>query len=288
MNNLQKRSVQTRIITIASLIVVLSCQIGKNPQPAAATTTADHPTADITATFEPTHTAEKTATITATATLQDSPTPTQTNTSTLSPTPAASPTPQKTATLDLSPNIKFPRAKVLEQANCRYGPGVAYLYKYGLFPGNRIEVIGRNDLGTWAYIRGIGGTNACWVSVSVLEMKDDIFSVQSTYSKLPMSDLYQPPASASAVRKGNTVVVSWSAVWMTEDDYRGYLIEAWVCQNGQLIFTPVRSDALIYNFTDEPGCSEPSKGRLYTAEKHGYTQWITLAWPAHRTPTPNP
>jgi hypothetical protein len=75
---------------------------------------------------------------------------------------------------------------------------------------------------------------------------------------------------------------------MTEDDYRGYLIEAWLCQDRQLIFTPVRSDETQVFLTDEAGCLQPSSGRLYTAEKHGYTQWVKIPWPLHPGATTTP
>ncbi len=32
--------------------------------------------------------------------------------------------------------------------------------------------------------------------------------------------------------------------------------------------------------TDEPGCTQPSRGRLYAVEKHGYTNYQMLPWPA--------
>ena len=31
---------------------------------------------------------------------------------------------------------------------------------------------------------------------------------------------------------------------------------------------------------DEPGCAEPSHGRVMLAEKHGYTQSVEVPWPA--------
>ena len=31
--------------------------------------------------------------------------------------------------------------------------------------------------------------------------------------------------------------------------------------------------------TDEPGCSGPSEGKLYTVEKHGYTEPVDIPWP---------
>ena len=97
---------------------------------------------------------------------------------------------------------------------------------------------------------------------------------------LPLAyNLYRPPTSIQAIRDGNKVTIYWNAVWMTEDDYEGYLIEAYLCQDGQLVFMPIKCKpplsenigllGIIVN--DEPGCLVPSSARIYTAEKHGYT-----------------
>lgn len=37
---------------------------------------------------------------------------------------------------------------------------------------------------------------------------------------------------------------------------------------------------------DEAGCAEPSHGRLYLAEKHGYVGPVEIRWPPHTSPTP--
>lgn len=98
-------------------------------------------------------------------------------------------------------------------------------------------------------------------------------------TKLPQSTLYGPPSSVEAVRDGDQVLVTWERVWMTEDDDRGYLIEATLCQNGTRIPVAVQTDDNIYQFTDEQSCSEGSGGKLYTVEKHGYTTPIDIPWP---------
>ncbi len=240
--------------------------------------------------------ATATPTPTATGTPTPSPLPTATGTNTLTPiitlTPSQTPTPTLTLTPSLSPTFDYPDAVVLEQANCRYGPGAAYLYEWGLFPGDELTILARNDLGTFVYVKPKWYVGECWVTVSVLEITGDVFSVAPYYGILPLSDLYKPPQCVQADRNGNEVTIVWCAVYMTEDDYRGYLVEAWLCQDRQIIFTPVSiivgtSVTLI----DEPGCLQPSGGRLYTAEKHGYTQWILIPWPPHdptSTPSPTP
>ncbi len=241
----------------------------------------------------PTPTVTSTLTPTATATASDTPAPTATPTaaSTDTPiyTPTITPTPSRTPTITPTPTYDPPDAHVLEQANCRYGPGAAYLYKYGLYPDNRVEIFGRNDDGSWAYVRPWYYPDRCWVTVSVLDVfRGDIFDAPVYYSKLIFSELYGPPETVSATRQGDEVTIFWSPVWMTPDDYRGYLIETWLCQDGQLVFTPLRSDETAITVHDEAGCMEPSGGRVYTAEKHGYSQWRKVPWPAFPPATSTP
>ncbi|UCD43027.1 MAG: hypothetical protein JSV69_05345, partial [Chloroflexota bacterium] len=184
------------------------------------------PTASVTASLTPTNSPSPipTATTTPTAT----PTPTQTLTPTITNTPTISPTPTITPT----PTFDFPDVTVQMQANCRYGPGTAYLYAHGLYEGDLGEVNGRNYSGTWLWIQPDNLDWHCWVAASVVEIEGDINTVVVHRSQLPHSTLYGPPGDVQASRDGDQVVVTWNAVWMTDDDYRGYLIEANICQNG--------------------------------------------------------
>jgi hypothetical protein len=267
-----KKLPQSKTTLIMSLFLILlvasACTLGQNPEPIIQVETILH-------TVEVTHEVEVTRLIEILVTSTLTPTPELSPTQTLTPTITSTPT--------ITPTYGPLRANVVEQANCRYGPGAAYLYKFGLYAGNRIEIVGRNDPGTWVYIQAIGGSNRCWVNAGSLDINGDLDTVPTYYSRLPFSELYSPPQGVSAVRQGNEVVISWPAVYMTEDDYRGYLIEAWLCQEGQIVFTPISVDGTIYTVLDEPGCMQPSSARLYTAEKHGYTRWIPIPWPAHET-----
>jgi len=110
-------------------------------------------------------------------------------------------------------------------------------------------------------------------------------SVAPTYIPLPQSPYYGPPTGVKATRDGNEVTVFWYGIKLKAGDDSEqfpYLVEAWVCQNGQIIFTPVGSYATAVKITDEPGCAEPSHGRLYGVEKHGYTKWVEIPWPQHK------
>jgi hypothetical protein len=168
------------------------------------------------------------------------------------------------------------------QSNCRYGPGAAYLYKYGLYPGNNVEVIGRNEPGTWIVIQAIGGDNPCWVKASLLDIHGDVMSLAPALLELPWSPYYGPLSGASAVRNGDTVVISWNPMVLRAGDDSlqfPYLVEAWLCQAGKLAFYPIGSWETIVSVQDESGCSEPSHARVYGVEKHGYTAWVTVPWP---------
>ncbi len=128
------------------------------------------------------------------------------------------------------------------RANCRYGPGAPYLYKYGLVPGSNLEVIGRNDLGTWILVQAIGGDNPCWVKASLLEVQGDVMTVAPTYIPLPLSPYYPPLTGVYATREGAEVIISWNGVTLRAGDETAeapYLVEAWVCTAGRLTFIPI-------------------------------------------------
>lgn len=206
-----------------------------------------------------------------------SPSPSPTNPETPSPTLEPSPTPV--------PTYAILRGQVLERSNCRYGPGAPYLYKYGLVVGSNLEVIGRNDAGTWIVVRAIGGNNPCWVKASLMDVIGDVMSLEPTYLPLPQSPYYAPPRRVWATREGNEVTVSWSAVTLRAGDDTAsppYLIEAWVCRGGELAFIPEGYYETTAKIVDEAGCAEPSQARLYIVEKHGYSLWIKIGWPPPR------
>lgn len=240
-----------------------------------------------------------TPTVTPTPTRTLTPTPSATSTLTATPTPSPSPsatrTPDYTPTITVTPSLTFTptatpevRGRVMQKSNCRYGPGAAYLYEWGLYPGNRVTVLGRNQDSSWLYVDPWTYVDYCWVKADLLELSGDAASLPQIRTLLPYTEFYWPPKGVSAQREGDVVTVSWSLVPMSLDDNRGYLIEAWLCQDGQLRFTPVQYWEPPAELIDQVGCMEPSGGRIYTAEKHGYTEWILIRWPPHPDATPAP
>jgi len=213
-----------------------------------------------------------------------------TPTATLDQTATPSLTPTWTKIPSATPTWDPPRVEILQKVACWYGPGTAYLYKYGLPEGVWMRAIGRNEDGSWLVIKAPSDpdSNACWIQAELVNfLMGAIKDVPVLWIALPYSVLYLPPTGVSATRAGNEVTISWQPVRMTEDDYRGYLVEAWVCQGGKQVFVPLKyettfdnnSSTITVKVTDEPGCDVPSRARLYTVEKHGYTNYVMVPWP---------
>jgi len=224
----------------------------------------------------------------------NTPTPTlaQTSTPTLTPTRIRIPSP--------TPTWEPPQVEILEHSSCMYGPGMAYLYKYGLNANLWMQAIGRNEDGSWLVVKAPNDadSNACWVEAAQVNfLSGDIKDLPVSWIALPYSALYLPPTGGKAERAGDEVTISWQPVRMTEDDYRGYLVEAWVCQGGKQVFQPLGyytsynqnqeaiadNDPIAVTVIDEPGCDVPSRARLYSVEKHGYTNYVMVPWPGFTT-----
>ncbi len=219
---------------------------------------------------------------TAAATSMPAPTlrPTETLTATITRTPSITPTPTITAT----PTFAFPGVTVNKQAHCRYGPSVAYLHAADLYPGDVGSVRGRYIYSNWLYIKFDKLNYFCWVAPSVVDVAGDISTV--AYKELSLqsigSNMYGPPKNVTAVREGNKVIIRWDQVKMTKDDDRGYLLELFVCQDTFYIWwTDSFPDQFTNRYTvkDEGGCAQPSSGKLYTVEKHGFSEPATIPWP---------
>jgi hypothetical protein len=166
-----------------------------------------------------------------------------------------------------------------------------YLFLYGLRQGATQDVVGRTDTGKWVLTQAHGDPTRCWVKTDLLDLNGDVLSVEMVYPdkySLPVSPYYPPPYTASAARSGDQVTITWTAQSLRAGDRESdtsplFVVETWVCVDGQLVFTPIAADVEIATVTDEPGCAEPSHGRVYLAEKHGYAGPTEIPWPP---PTP--
>ena len=254
------------------IVILLSACAPSLEQQAAQTSTALTATAD-------TWTETPLPTLTFTPTL--TPTFTETLTPTITLTPSITPSPTITPTATFA----FPTVTANKQAHCRYGPSVAYLHAADLYAGDTGTVRGRYTYSNWLYVRFDKLNYACWVAPSVVDVVGDITRVNYTQLNLQSigSNQYGPPNNVTAVRDGDQVTISWEQMEMTEDKDRGYLLELFVCQNGAYLWwTDSYPDQFSTSYTvkDEAGCSAPSSGLLYTVEKHGFSEPVTIPWPA--------
>ena len=221
---------------------------------------------------------------TATFTPAPSETPAPSATATLEPTLTSTPSP--TATVTPVPTYVVLRGIVnQEHVSCFYGPSKAYLYKYGLLKGNRLDIIGYIADTGYIEVQAIGGDNPCWMNLEWMDVQGDINQVQPVDPltvKRPWSPFYDGLSWVTAVRNGEEVTVTWAPLVLRAGDdseQEPYLLEAWVCRAGRLTFVPIGAYQTTATVVDEPGCNEESFARVYGVEKHGYTKYLKIDWP---------
>jgi hypothetical protein len=246
------------------------------------TLTACAPAATPLPTLTPTDAATPIHTMTLTATVTSTVTPPPTET----PLPTPTPSPIETATPSPVPVVESLDATVATNIlSCRYGPGPKYLYLDGLREGWKLKLIGQTGGNDWVWVQGT--KNNCWVSVKFLKINGDFKTLPVVYpdlAKLPHSPYYSPTTVLSATRDGNKVTVTWLGIPVSPGDYEDenmfiYIIEVWRCESGQLIFDPLASNRETVSFMDESGCAQPSHGRVFVQDKHGYTSPAEIPWP---------
>jgi hypothetical protein len=213
-------------------------------------------------------------------------TPEPTDTPTLTPTDTPTLTPTETPTFTPEPVYTILRGVVNQpHVNCYYGPSKAYLYKYGLLKGNRLDIIGYMADTGYIEVQAIGGDNPCWMNLDFMDVEGDITAVPPVNPlaiRLPWSPYYKELEYAKAERAGDEVTVSWTPLILKAGDdseQESYLLETWICRDGRLVFNPVGAYGTSAKVVDEPGCPQPSSGRIYGVEKHGYTRYLMFDWP---------
>jgi len=210
-------------------------------------------------------------------------------TNTPPPTPSAIPAATDTP-LPPSPTVPLTtvtslKARVTaDRLSCRYGPGPEYLYLYGLRKEANIVLIGRTDGNNWVWVEG---RNRCWLNPDYIEIEGNLLSLPVTYpepARLPRSPYYAAPVITSAVRSGDSVTVDWVGIPLRPGDEEDetmllYIIETWRCQDGRLIFDPLATNDTSITFVDERSCIQPSHGRVFFQEKHGFAGPSEIPWP---------
>ena len=254
------------------------------PTPTFTSTLTSPPAATATQTFTPIPTLTSSATLTSTPTAEDTPTPTVTASPTSSPTPVY-------GFLD---GVVIPTE---DRVACRYGPGDPYLYEFELISGNKINAYGKMEIQVqrgdtselWLYGLAQGYESPCWVNAKYIKLDGDVSSLETYYpDKAPLilfnHPRFPPPKEVSANRDGDQVFISWTGYTLALGDRESanspvYLVEAWTCQGGKIVFTPIGAYQEFASVKDEAGCSEPSHGQVFVAHKDGYVGPVEIPWP---------
>lgn len=229
-----------------------------------------------------------------------------TETPTLVLTPTETPTATATATSTPTPTPAYQTLKgivIADRVNCRYGPGEAYLYREGYRLGTEIEFFGQMEIrsgdvaATWLYGLAEFYQDPCWVNARNIELVGDVSSLEPDYypDRAPPPFVfhpdYPPVENVFAARGGDLVNIYWTGYQLAPGDRESvnspqYLVEAWTCQAGRLMFTPIGAFSESIQVTDEAGCSEPSHGQVFIAHKDGYIGPVAIpSWPP-ATPVP--
>lgn len=260
--------------------------------------------------------ASPSSTPTVTSTLTETPSPSPTINVTFTPSPTGTPTATQTPTYAI-----LSKVVVNDVAACFHGPGNVYLNKgTRRIAGNEVDLLGRieTDKGIWVYSRfSLPRTDAsdpCWMDAKYLDitqaelMSVALFDPTDPHKYLPLGVYYPDPSSwpiiQPVIRGGaNTVVVAWSFYDVPEADRENptsarYLIEAWVCKAGEIVFQPIGvffptdgpyNPTASINITDETGCSAPSHARLYLSWIDAYAGPVEISpWPQSETVLPIP
>lgn len=178
----------------------------------------------------------------------------------------------------------------VDRLSCRYGPGANYLYLFAFVKGANIKLIGRAAGNNWVLVEN--SPQRCWINAQFVDIQGDPQMLRSMYPdgfKLIVSPYYGPTTVLNAKRDGSKVTVSWIEITIDRGDYESptmfiYLVEVWRCENNEIVFETLGSTFPFISFTDETGCNEPSRGRVYVQEKHGYAGPADIPWPPHTTP----
>ena len=235
--------------------------------------------------------------IAATTTLEIFPSPTSTFAPTLSPTNTFSPIALSTDTSTPLPIVDSLKATVTaDQLSCRYGPGNNYLDLFTLRKTANIKLVGRVGGDNWKWALVENRPTSCWVNANDLDINGDLLSLSIVYpgiAKLPQSPYYPPTVVTKVIRTGTQVKVIWLDIPLHPGDEESptmqhYIIEVWHCVGGQIVFDPLATNDTSITFTDEPGCSRPSHGRIFVQEKHGFAGPAEIPWPPYTTITSTP
>ena len=171
----------------------------------------------------------------------------------------------------------------------------------------RVDISNGKEMQTWLWGLPEFFPDVCWVNARDVKLDGELSSLAIVYPdnvKLPITSNWPPPQNVTASRRGDNVIITWDRYLLPEGERESestplYVLELWLCQDRQLVLTALGTYAPFSSgdkpevsgldrqlVNDEAGCSEPSHGRIFLAEKHGYVGPVEIKWPPHAVPTP--
>jgi hypothetical protein len=161
----------------------------------------------------------------------------------------------------------------------------------------RVELQAGRQVETWLWGLPEFFPDVCWVNARDVKLDGELSSLEVVYPdkvELPIvrDSRWPAPQNVEVERSGDEVTVRWDFFDVPPGERESensprFILEAWLCRNGEVTFTPIP----VYEFTtvsviDQAGCTEPSHGRIFLSEVHGYVGPVEIKWPSHPLPTP--
>jgi len=206
-------------------------------------------------------------------------------------TPAPTEAPTSTPDASSPASTPLPLAVLPAYTDCQYGPADFFVYKTSFPAGQEVDVLGRNADSGWLNIEAKGDWNSCWIPSDRAQLQvGQVGDLPVVKPLLPRSEYeFGSPQITTTKRDGDEVSLSWDAVYMSADEVQGYLIEASVCQGGQLtdqyVFVPVtfaeNNGTISTTISDEASCESASTAHIVSMGRRGFAEWEKIFWPPH-------
>jgi hypothetical protein len=156
-------------------------------------------------------------------------------------------TPAPTGTI--TPTYSVPMLTVLQQTNCRAGPGQDYEIVFTYLPNKKLEILGRYDpTNYWLVKSNESPIGTCWLWGEFIEVTGSYWTVSSVTP--PPTSTLQPPATPSIQKwdffcsLGNmTITIVWTDRATNEIGYR-------IIRDGRVV-AELPADSTTYSETIE-------------------------------------
>ena len=154
---------------------------------------------------------------------------------------------QQAGAVTRTPTYSVPMLTVIEQTNCRSGPGQDYEILFTYLPGKELEILGRYEPDNyWLVKADESPTGNCWLWGEFVELTGSFWAVSSV---TPPATSTRPPPQAPTVEwtfacSGGTMTVNlnWEDRASDETGYR-------IFRNGESIAElPANATAYVDNF----------------------------------------